>query len=68
MAGRSGALAETPPDSRTRGGWMGVSGRQRIAGKPGIRDETAGSRWAHHVAAPQRVDSQDRVGDQGLEL
>src|ERR1039457_5096727 len=38
-------------------GRVGVSGRQRLVGKPGIRDEAAGAGGAHHVAAPEGVDA-----------
>ena len=67
--GRAGRApcADTPPDSRTRaGGWDGVGGRQRIVGEPGIGDEAAGAGGAHHVAAPECVDAEDRVAHQWL--
>ena len=46
---------------------VGVGRRQRLVGEPRIRDEAAGARGAHHVAAPQRVDAQDGVARQFFE-
>ena len=43
--------------AHARRGRIGVSGGQRLIGKPGIRDEAAGAGGAHDVAAPERVDT-----------
>ena len=49
-----------------RGGWVGVCKRKRLIGEPRIGDETAHPRGAHHVATPQRIDSQNGVAHQFL--
>ena len=47
------------PHFRRRG--VRVGQRQGLIGEPGIGDEPPRPRSAHHIAAPQRVDPQDRV-------
>ena len=47
-------------------GWVGVRRRKRLVGEPRIGDETAHPRGAHHVASPQRIDSQNGVAHQFL--
>jgi hypothetical protein len=38
-----------------RGCRCGICRRQRLIGKPGVGDESAGSRGAHHITAPKRI-------------
>ena len=57
----------SPTGAHRAGGGMGVGRRQRLVGEPGVGDEAAGAGGVRHVAAEQRVDAEDRLGDRPVE-
>ena len=47
---------------------MRVGGGQRLIGKPGVGDEAARAGGTHDVAAPERVNAENGVGDVKIEF